>query len=228
MSLYLALNIGSLFIPFIYSFEKRMYYIKDWKAIFLAITLVAIPFLIWDVYFTQEGVWGFNPKYLIGVNIVNLPLEEVLFFFCIPYASIFTHYALQYFFPDIRLSLKMTKIISLMLLIFGIFVLIFAYPKLYTTFNFALFILLMLYGILVSSEELQTFYLSFLIILVPFFIVNGLLTGSFIEGEVVWYNNEENLGIRMFTIPLEDMFYAFNMLYPAVVLIEKFKPYFKK
>ena len=151
MSLYLALNIGSLIIPFIYSFEKRMYYIKDWKAIFLVITLVAIPFLIWDVYFTQEGVWGFNPKYLIGVNIVNLPLEEVLFFFCIPYASIFTHYALQYFFPDIRLSLKMTKIISLMLLIFGIFVLIFAYPKLYTTFNFALFILLMLYGILVSS-----------------------------------------------------------------------------
>lgn len=228
MSLYLALNIGSFLIPFIYSFEKRMYYIKDWKAIFLSITIVAIPFLIWDVYFTQEGVWGFNPEYLIGVNIVNLPLEEVLFFFCIPYASIFTHYALRYFFPKIKLSAKTTKVITWILLIFGISVLVYGYPRMYTTYNFTLFICLMLYALFVSSEELQTFYLSFIIILIPFFLVNGILTGSFIEGEVVWYNNAENLGIRMFTIPFEDMFYAFNMLYPAVVLIEKLKPVFRK
>ena len=228
MSLYLALNLGSLFIPFIYSFERRMNFIKDWKALFLAITIVAVPFLIWDIYFTLEGVWGFNPSYLVGINIINLPLEEVLFFFCIPYASIFTHYALRYFFPSISLTDKVTKFISWVLLLFGLSLIIYTFPKKYTSLNLAIFCFFMLYAIFVSSKELNTFYLSFLIILIPFFIVNGVLTGSFIDGEVVWYNNDENLGVRMFTIPFEDMFYAFNMLYPVVILNEKFKPYFSK
>lgn len=205
-----------------------MYYIKDWKAIFLAITVVAIPFLIWDVYFTEIGVWGFNPLYLIGVDVYGLPIEEILFFFFIPYASIFIHYALRYFYPNKGLSEKQTRIITWILFVFGVSVLVYGFPKKYTTFNFILFILLMLYGILVSNKELRTFYLSFLVILIPFFMVNGVLTGSFIPEEVVWYNNEENLGIRMFTIPFEDTFYAFNMLYPVVVLTEKFKVFLKK
>lgn len=228
MSLYLALNLGSLFIPFIYSFERRMRFIKDWKSVLLAITIVAVPFLIWDIYFTRVGVWGFNPSYLLGVTIVNLPLEEVLFFFCIPYASIFMHYALRHFFPNKKLSNRATKSISWALFIFALSVIIYAFPKMYTSVNFGLFCLFMLYAIFVSSEELNTFYLSFLIILIPFFIVNGILTGSYIEGEVVWYNNNENLGIRMYTIPFEDVFYAFNMLYPVVVLNEKFKSYFSQ
>ena len=53
--------------------------------------------------------------------------------------------------------------------------------------------------------------------------MNGLLTGSFIPGEVVWYDNAENLGFRIGTVPIEDAFYAFNMLYMSLVLIEKFK-----
>jgi lycopene cyclase domain-containing protein len=62
-----------------------------------------------------------------------------------------------------------------------------------------------------------------MIILIPFFIVNGILTGSFIEGQVVWYNNAENLGIRIATIPIEDIGYAFNMLFMSILLIEMFK-----
>jgi lycopene cyclase domain-containing protein len=62
--------------------------------------------------------------------------------------------------------------------------------------------------------------------LIPFFIVNGILTGSFIHQEVVWYNNAENLGIRLFTVPVEDAFYAFSMLFANLILIEKFKKVF--
>lgn len=35
--------------------------------------------------------------------------------------------------------------------------------------------------------------------------------------EVVWYNNDENLNIRLFTINAEDVVYAFNMLYPSIL-----------
>ena len=221
--LYLLINIASFSVPFIYSFEKKMRFIQYWKVVFLSILIVAVPFLIWDVIFTLNGVWGFNSKYYLGITIFKLPLEEILFFICIPYASIFTHYAFEYFFKNLKFSNKATKTISLFLLITAIVVLLYGFPKAYTTVNFSLFVFLMCYSLLSKNNVLNRFYITFLVVLFPFFIVNGLLTGSFIAEEVVWYNNAENLGLRIGTIPIEDVFYAFNMLYPALILIEKFK-----
>ena len=228
MSLYLIINIASFIVPFAYSFEKRMHYIKWWKSVFLSIFIVGIFFIVWDIIFTKQGVWGFNPDYHLGLNLFGLPIEEILFFVCIPYASIFTHYAFNYFFENVKLSDKLTKYISIVLLTLAILVLLYAFPKKYTTVTFSLFILLMGYSLLKKPPILSQFYITFLIILIPFFIVNGILTGSFIENEVVWYNNNENLGIRLFTIPVEDAVYAFNMLYPGILLIEFFKKKFNK
>jgi len=42
--------------------------------------------------------------------------------------------------------------------------------------------------------------------LIPFIIVNGILTGTGIEGEAVLYNDAENLGLRMGTIPFKTAF----------------------
>jgi len=228
ISLYFIINVASFSIPFLYSFQKKMRFIQYWKPVFLAILIVAISFLIWDVWFTNIGVWGFNDRYLLGPTIVNLPFEEVLFFFCIPYASIFTHYALLHFFPNLALSKKITKLITIVLLVSAIIILFFNYDKWYTLINFSVFAALLIYALATKDTILKSFFITFLVVLIPFFIVNGLLTGSFIEEQVVWYNNAENLGIRLATIPVEDTFYAFNMLYAAIVLIEIFKPKFKK
>ena len=53
--------------------------------------------------------------------------------------------------------------------------------------------------------------------------MNGILTGTGLEEPVVWYNDDENLGIRLLTIPIEDIGYAFTMIFGNVFLIEKFK-----
>lgn len=220
MYLYLLLNMASFSIPFTYSFEKKMRFIKWWKTVFFSIIIVAAFFIIWDIVFTARGIWGFNETYHLNLQILGLPLEEILFFICIPYACIFTHYAFIHFFPDVRLPWKTARIISILLLIFAITVLYVGYPKMYTTWTFILLMVLLGYGIITRDDILPVFYITFLIILIPFFIVNGILTGSFIQDQVVWYNDAENLGIRMGTIPFEDMFYAFDLLYLNLIIIK--------
>ena len=61
------------------------------KKIFPSILIIAVIFIIHDIVFTDLGVWGFNYFYLTGMNIFNLPVEEVLFFICIPFGSLFIH-----------------------------------------------------------------------------------------------------------------------------------------
>lgn len=55
----------------------------------VAITASAIPFLIWDVWATHRGHWQFNPVYRTGWQILNLPVEEILFFFVIPFCCLY-------------------------------------------------------------------------------------------------------------------------------------------
>jgi hypothetical protein len=42
--------------------------------------------------------------------------------------------------------------------------------------------------------------------------VNGIHNGTGLDEPVVRYNNLENLNIRLFTIPVEDVFYGFELI----------------
>lgn len=177
-------------------------------------------FIPWDVIFTINGIWGFNPDYFLNTKILSLPLEEWLFFICIPFACVFTHYALLLYFPKMKLGENSSKSIAVGLMLTLVFVLIFNYDKWYTLVNFSLAIPLTLIVLKYNPKLLQHFFLTFLVMLIPFFIVNGVLTGSFIENQVVWYNNAENLGIRMGTIPVEDSIYAYSMILMSLFFFE--------
>lgn len=222
--LYLILDLGTISIPLLYSiFEKKFHFWQYAKIAFISIIAVAIPFLIWDAYFTEIGVWGFNSEYHLPFKFFGMPIEEVMFFICIPYACLFTHEGFKYYFPDFKLSILPTKIISYFFFGLVFILLILNFGKWYTTVNFIWFLLLMIFTLVKTPETLQSYYPSFLVILIPFFIVNGVLTGTGIEGEVVWYNNTENLGFRIGTVPFEDAFYAFNMLFSIQLIFNYLK-----
>ncbi|WP_020528074.1 lycopene cyclase domain-containing protein [Flexithrix dorotheae] len=223
MSLYLILNLASISIPFFCSFDKRMPFFKYWKYLFPAILISGIIFISWDVYFTKIGVWGFNPAYHSNLIIFGLPLEEWLFFFCIPYACVFTHYSLIYFFPDKLYTKKSINIISYSLIIIFFLLGILNTDKLYTSSTFVLTAVILIYSVIYHQKTLGYFYWTFLVMLIPFFIVNGILTGFAIPEEVVWYNNNENLGIRMITIPVEDTFYGFSLILLNILIIDFLK-----
>ena len=48
--------------------------------------------------------------------------------------------------------------------------------------------------------------------MIPFIIVNGALTGMFLNQMVVWYDPDGIIGLRLFTIPIEDSIYAFQLI----------------
>ncbi len=221
MFTYLLINLFSIAIPFACSFEKRIQFAKDWKKILSAIFLPGLIFLVWDSLFTNWGIWGFNEAYLTGFKIFNLPVEEILFFFCIPYACLFTHQVLKYFFP-VKPNIKLQQGITLGCFLVSIAFAIWHHELSYTFWtSVGCAVFLALHGVVLRRNYILALCLSFLVILIPFFIVNGILTGTGIEGEVVWYNNLENLGIRLVTIPIEDVAYAFLLIGLNITVFEE-------
>lgn len=223
MSLYFLLLLGSLIVPLIFSFENSMAFYRQWRFVWPAIIVVALFFVAADVLMTLMGVWGFNPNYHLNISVLHLPLEEWLFFVAIPYASLFVHYVVQFYWPQAKVNPKFGRgLIFTLLILFALLGASFYY-KAYTIYVSGLMIIALIWALFDRSLVINRFFVTFLILLIPFVVVNAILTGTGIDEEVVWYNNQENLNIRLLTIPIEDFAYAFSMILFNLLLIERLK-----
>ncbi len=182
----------------------------------------ALLYVTWDVYFTSISVWHFNENYITGIKLFNLPIEEVLFFFIVPYCCVFIYACIRSYFPGLKnknVADIVLKVLAVVLLITGIIY----FNKYYTSWTFILtgiFILIIyLFRNYFKSFDAISFIISFGICLLPFLIVNGFLTAI----PVVQYNDGENLGLRIYTIPFEDVFYGMLLILMNIVLYEKVK-----
>ncbi|MEN8906217.1 MAG: lycopene cyclase domain-containing protein [Clostridiales bacterium] len=223
MSTYFFVHISIVTIPLLFSFDKRVHFYKKWKFALPAILIPGFVFVVWDIIFTSLEVWSFNDSHLSGIHMVNLPIEEVLFFFTVPYASLFTYETLKTYWPEIN-PVKVSKIFTLLISFLLITIAVFSLGKIYTSITFlSLSLMLLFFQFVVKSAVMGRFYIAYLIIIFPFTFFNGILTGSIIESPVVLYNNFENLGIRIFTIPVEDVFYGMLLILLNISLFEAFR-----
>ena len=183
--------------------------------------LPAVFYIVWDMVFTKQGVWHFNENYITGIRLYNLPIEEVLFFFVVPYCCVFIYECVRCYFPKIQRSAignGILNFIGILLLMIAIF----HHDKAYTFFTF-FFNGIFIFMIASSKKYFQTFnvdafLVSYIIILIPFLLINGLLTSI----PVVLYNDNENLATRIYTIPIEDVFYGMLLIMMNVVGYEAF------
>ncbi|HRN79914.1 MAG TPA: lycopene cyclase domain-containing protein [Ferruginibacter sp.] len=219
--LYLLVNVFTILIPFIYSFHPKLKFHKTWKAFFPAMLIVGLFFVLWDALFTSMGVWGFNERYITGIRFMWLPLEEVLFFVCIPYACVFTYHCLTLFMRHrgMKENKWLQKWVTIVLIgVMCVAAVLYA-NRWYSVTTFALLAVLLFYLQFVERVKwLNAFYLIYAVLLIPFVIVNGILTGTGIEEEVVWYNAAEHMGYRIGTIPVEDVFYGMALILMNVAL----------
>ncbi|WP_233138165.1 lycopene cyclase domain-containing protein [Mucilaginibacter sp. MD40] len=213
---YLIINILTIFFPVVLSFDKRVAFAKTWKFIWPGMAITGIIFLFWDVLFTIYGVWSFNDQYIIGLRFFGLPLEEILFFLTVPFACIFIYACLNYY-VKWQLPRNIAKGISVILMVVSLVLLAIYHDRLYTAVTFALLPLVLLFTF--KKEWLPKFYMAFIVSLLPFYIVNGLLTSI----PVVLYNNAQNMAIRVTTIPFEDHFYSMALLMMNIAFYDYYK-----
>jgi len=214
---YIQILLLSIVIPILFSFEKRIHYVSKWKAILRASIIVAIPFLIWDIIFTKNGIWGFNESYTIGFTAFGLPIEEILFFILIPFASLIfweisKKYKLYRFFKTHKVFFNFTTIISVFFLLYYIsktYILVVCLATIFTT-----------YLVSKQKQNIQKNIVLLFFVSLPFFlIVNGKLTSL----PIVWYNSAEKSGLMIGSIPLEDLFYSYSLLSLNALVYEKVK-----
>lgn len=223
MSLYLWINVLSFAGPFLLSFDKKVHFYTHWKTLFPAILVVGTGFIAWDIYFTENGIWGFNPDYLSGITIINLPIEECLFFFTVPYACVFIYEVMKAYFPTFRpaqLAYGFSFVFTLTAISLA---LVFSqnWYTFYALLGAGLLNWIIYFGW--TPKWYPYFVISFIITMIPFLIVNGVLTGAVTPEPVVWYNENHIMGPRVVTIPVEDIFYNFFMLFPVVGIHEWLK-----
>ncbi len=219
-STYFLILAGSIAGPLFLSFDKKVAFFSKRKAFLFSLILPALFYIAWDMIFTKMGIWSFNPRFITEFYIYNLPIEEVLFFLIVPYCCLFIYECIKCYLP--RLNDNPT--ITLAFRFFGaalIMISFFFYEQAYTfyTFLFTGIFITLLYLLPSWTKRFNTssFLLSYLISLIPFLVVNGMLT-SF---PVVIYNNHQNMGIRIGTIPVEDTIYGMLLMLWCAVGFEK-------
>jgi lycopene cyclase domain-containing protein len=224
---YLILMLFTIAFPLASSWDKRVYYAKQWKYMWPGMLITAAFMIGWDIYFTKIGVWAFNDAYVLGLYLFGLPIEEWLFFFCVPFSCIFIYEVVKFYFPATIWQKKIPYVDLILIFTLAIIVVSNSH-KWYTMVKLtSTVIALAVHYFYFGGKYLGRFYLAFLFTLIPFLLVNGILTWL----PVVAYDNTQNLNVRisdiipvkLFNIPIEDVMYSMLLLLMNVSFLEFFR-----
>ncbi len=87
---YLAVLAGCLLgtLPLELVLRARVY--ARWRRLLAALAPGLVLGVAWDEYAVRHRQWHFDQRYLVGLRLAGLPLEEVLFFVVVPTCAILT------------------------------------------------------------------------------------------------------------------------------------------
>ena len=211
MNTYVVITLAIIAGPFLLSFDKRVGFHRHWLQLGISMVPVSAAYLLWDVLVTEQGHWSFNPAYAGSWKLFGLPLGEWLFFLVVPYACIFILEVVRAYFPNRTYSdsgrVRTYAIVCVVLLLVTGYLFrgqSYTLLALLATSVWLTLTLIAQPGLLGDSHNLWFFLLS----IIAFLVVNGILTGL----PIVLYTPEAIWGVRIASIPLEDLFYNISML----------------
>ena len=94
---YLIVLCAIVLLPLVRSRDRNLgLYVRPLR-LFYAMIIPSVVFWVWDLFATARGHWWFNDRYILGIRMLGLPIEEWLFFPVIAFVSIFTWESVRYF-----------------------------------------------------------------------------------------------------------------------------------
>ena len=199
------------------SLKRKDGFLSKLKYLFPAMLFSGAIFILWDIRFAELGIWDFNPEFFLGISIQKLPIEEWLFFFVIPFFSVYIYEILK----ERGMTFSRPNffvVISLALLVLFAFMAYSYRRNLYTFFTF--FLLSIYFGYTIFRNNFKknyaVFYLSFLLALIPFLILRGVLVAL----PVMSFNGEHIMNVRIFSMPVEDLGYFFLLHLMNITIFE--------
>jgi lycopene cyclase domain-containing protein len=205
---YLWINIAIIAGPLWATRDPQLAYRRQLPAVAAAIAVVSSLYITWDSIAAGWGEWSFNPRYVTGIRVFNLPIEEILFFITVPYACLLLYEVVRIKTKQARFELSRVAVVGAIAVLASA-ALGFAGQG-YTSkvlSSCAAFL-----GIALLTDrpllENRQYWLWLGVCVVPFLLVNSILTSL----PVVQYQPEAIWGVHFFTIPLEDFFYNYSML----------------
>lgn len=229
---YFLFNVVVVFFPLVLSFWRPSFFLHHWGRAWLSIAVVACPFVLWDAWVAGTH-WTFNSNYVLGFKVAGLPVEEIMFFFTVPFSCL---YSWQMFFrpetighlpkaestntsePEHHPSqgLAWLSWLWLVCLPFGIWFL--WQGQQYT--GLTLLALVTAWGLdrvlNIRLFQYGRFYLYLLLVVMFTLLFNGYLTYR----PVVLYGEAYQVGIRIGTIPIEDFGYGLSLVACVTILFE--------
>jgi lycopene cyclase domain-containing protein len=94
---YLLVLLAVVLFPALRARDRNIGLVHHPRAVVMAVGLVCAAFWLWDVIATARGHWSWNPSYVIGLTILDMPVEEWLFFPVVCFVSIFTWESVMFF-----------------------------------------------------------------------------------------------------------------------------------
>ncbi|MGR6091531.1 lycopene cyclase domain-containing protein [Brevibacterium sp. CSND-B09] len=90
---YLGLMAACLLItlPLELVFAARVY--RRWQVLLKALLPVVVVFAVWDIIAIARDHWSYDPRFVTGIDLGILPLEELVFFLVIPVCALLSYEA---------------------------------------------------------------------------------------------------------------------------------------
>jgi carotenoid phi-ring synthase / carotenoid chi-ring synthase len=221
---YLLFDLAILAVPLGLGALRWAWFYDRLGAALWATLVVAVPFIAWDAAVAGRH-WWFDPRYVLGVEAFGLPVEELLFFLAVPLACLFTWERLLAGAkarggPDATLGgLRLRWLYPLSWALIPLGIVAAAQGLEYTGYVLialgavALVDHALGVGLLVAPRALAFFG----VVVVLTLVCNGYLTAR----PVVHYGEPYQLGVRIWTIPLEDFAYGLALVWGATLVYQR-------
>lgn len=215
---YLIFNFIILLSPFLaYLLYNQMIFPNNVNYI-ISIVISSVLFIFHDIKVVNKW-WQFNKKYILGIKIFNLPVEEILFFFITSFSCLVIWINLNKV-SLLKNNLQFINLLFFSSVFFYYFNLYKNTKKPYPKFIFFSLVILIFFDLILGTNVIIKF--KFLIFSIIVFILTSIFNYYLTKRPIVIYQSYYKSNKKILSIPVEDFLYGFNFIYLTILLSEFF------